>query len=139
MDQYAEQLHQCNTSSIGFFPTWIPGTTAALYHGPTQITTDIPNYICNATHKPPMCAYLIKWSQNAMDHGSKWIDITYDNIAWQHLSKAFQCLMIGQCTQLLKYINGIFPTAKQLQMFHNKHVGRCFDCNQLWEDTNHVL
>ena len=89
MDQYAEQLHQCNTSSIGLFPTWIPGTAAALYHGLTQIMPNIPNYIHNTTHGPPMCTYLIEWSQTAIDHDSKWTDITYDNIVWQHLGEAF--------------------------------------------------
>ena len=33
----------------------------------------------------------------------------------------------------------ILPTAKQLQTFSNKHDDQCFDCNQLWEDKNHVL
>ena len=90
VDQYAERLHQCNTAFIGVFPTWIPGTAAALYHGLTQIMTNIPNDIHNATHEPPMCTYLIKWSKTASDCDSKWMNITYDNIAWQHLGKAFQ-------------------------------------------------
>ena len=36
-------------------------------------------------------------------------------------------------------MNDLLPTAKILQMFDNKHDGRCFECHQLWEDTNHVL
>ena len=44
-DQHAEQLHQCQPTLIGLFPTWIPGTTAALYHGNTSITANIPEYI----------------------------------------------------------------------------------------------
>ena len=60
VNQYAEQLHQCNTSSIELFPAWIPGTAATLYHGLTQIMTDIPNYIHNTAHEPPVCAYLIE-------------------------------------------------------------------------------
>ena len=36
-------------------------------------------------------------------------------------------------------MNDILPTAKRLQTFDNKHDGRCFECHQLWEDTNHVL
>ena len=36
-------------------------------------------------------------------------------------------------------MNNILPTAKCLQTFNNKHDGHCFECNQLWEDTNHVL
>ena len=104
----------------------------------TQIMTDIPSCICNAAHGPPMHAYLIEQSQTATDCDSKWTNITYDNIAWQHLGEAFQQL-IGQRTQLSKYMNDILPTAKCLQTFNNKHDGQCFDCNQLWEDTNHVL
>ena len=43
--QHAECLHMMNPAQIGTFPTWLPGSATALYHGDTQITTDIPNYI----------------------------------------------------------------------------------------------
>jgi hypothetical protein len=36
-------------------------------------------------------------------------------------------------------MNDLLPTAKRLQTIDNKHDGRCFECHQLWEDTNHVL
>ena len=36
-------------------------------------------------------------------------------------------------------MNDLLPTAKRLQTFDNKNNGRYFDCNGLWEDTNHVL
>ena len=36
-------------------------------------------------------------------------------------------------------MNDLLPTAKRLQTFDNKHDGRCFECQQLWEDTNHIL
>ena len=36
-------------------------------------------------------------------------------------------------------MNDLLPTAKRLQTFNNKHDGRCFECQQLWEDTNHVI
>ena len=36
-------------------------------------------------------------------------------------------------------MNNLLPTAKRLQTFDNKHDGRCFECQQLWEDTNHIL
>ena len=36
-------------------------------------------------------------------------------------------------------MHDLLPTAKHLQTFDNKHDGRCFECHQLWEDTNHVL
>ena len=64
-DHYVDQLHQCNTSSIRLFPTWIPGTNVALFHSSSQITSDILNYIWQAAHKLPMHEYLIEWSQTA--------------------------------------------------------------------------
>ena len=59
-DHYAEQLHHCPPSTIGIFPTWIPGTTVGLFHGNSHITSNIPEYICTAAHEPPMREYLIE-------------------------------------------------------------------------------
>ena len=70
-DQYANQLHQCPPSTIGLFPTWIPGTTIALFHGSSQVTSHIPKYIHRAAHKPPVCTYLIDQSNQATGHDSK--------------------------------------------------------------------
>ena len=86
-----------------------------------------------------MRKYVIKWLKTATGHDSKWTDIIYDNIAWGHLGEALCWLVIGQCTQLSKYMNNLLPTAKCLQAFDNKHDRCCFDCQQLWENTNHVL
>jgi hypothetical protein len=36
-------------------------------------------------------------------------------------------------------MNDLLPTRCQLQKLDNKTDGRCFACNLLWEDTNHVL
>ena len=35
-------------------------------------------------------------------------------------------------------MNDLLPTRCQLQKLDNKMDGRCFACNLLWEDTNHV-
>ena len=45
VDCYTEQLHSQPANTIGIFPTWIPGTKAALFHGPSPITSDILTYI----------------------------------------------------------------------------------------------
>ena len=63
----------------------------------------------------------------------------YKNIAWQQLGEALRQQSIGQRIQLSKFMNDLLPTAKCLQTFDNKNNGRCFKCNQLWEDTNHIL
>ena len=44
-DKHTKQLHNIPANQIGMFPQWIPGTTAALFHGTQQITTNVPNYI----------------------------------------------------------------------------------------------
>ena len=38
-----------------------------------------------------------------------------------------------------KFMNDLLPTRRRLQKLDNKTDGRCFACNLLWEDTNHVL
>ena len=96
VDHYAEQLHQQHTLSISIFPMWILGTTAALFHGSSLITSDIPEYIQRAAHEPPVHVYLIEQSQTATDHESKWNDYIFHNIAWQHMGEALQWLSLGQ-------------------------------------------
>jgi hypothetical protein len=86
-----------------------------------------------------MRAYLIRRSKSATGRDSEWNDEVYDSIAWQHLGQAFQKHTVGQRIQLSKYMNDLLPTLRRLQTFDNRSDGRCFACNQLWEDTNHVL
>ena len=61
---YAEYLHSQPETMIGIFPSWIPGTKAALFHGDSPITSDIPKYIQWAVHKPPLQEYMINRSQH---------------------------------------------------------------------------
>ena len=60
--------------------TWIPGTKAALFHGPSPITSDLLTYIQRVAHEPQMREYLIKQSQNATNHDSQWNDNIFDTI-----------------------------------------------------------
>jgi hypothetical protein len=63
----------------GLFPTWIPGTHAALFHGPHhQVATRIPNYVRTATHAPHLKDYLICQSHEATGCDTKWDDATFD-------------------------------------------------------------
>ena len=82
---------------------------------------------------------MINKSQHAMNYNSKWNDQIYDTIAWDYISDLLRKLPIGHCTQLSKYMHDLLPTAKRLQTFDNRHDGCCFECGQLWEDTNHVI
>ena len=54
VDHYAEYLHSQPETTIGIFPSWIPGTKAALYQGTSPITSNIPTYIRRAAHEPTM-------------------------------------------------------------------------------------
>jgi hypothetical protein len=83
--------------------------------------------------------YLIQRSHNATGRDSKWDAATFNSIAWQPLGEALRSLSIGQRIQLSKFMNDILPTLRCLQTFDNKTDGCCFECGQLWEDTNHVL
>ena len=111
-DCYAEHLHSQPETTIGIFPSWIPGTKAALFHGPSPITSDILTYIQRAAHKPHMREYRITRSQQATHCDSKWNDQIYDTIAWDYISEVLWKLPIGRCIQLSKYMNDLLPTAK---------------------------
>ena len=138
-DQHAEQLHHTPATHIGMIPQWTPGTEVALFHGNLQITSHISDYIRTAKHAPTMKTYLIEQSQMASGRDLKWTADIYDNIAWRHMGENLRQLSIGQRIQIAKYMNDLLPTAKRLQTFNNEHDGRCFECQQLWEDTNHIL
>ena len=111
-DRYAEHLHSQPEHIIGIFPSWIPGTKATLFHGPSPITSDIPTYIRRAAHEPQLKTYLIKWSQTATHRDSQWNEQIFDNIAWKHMGEVLQKLPIGRCILLSKYMNDLLPTAK---------------------------
>ena len=138
-DHHANAIYAIPPHSTGLFPTWVPGTRAALFHQHHQVTKDYPNYLRIAAHAPAMKNYLINRSQTATGRDAAWDDATFDTIAWKPIGESFKKLSIGQRIQLSKYMNDLLPTAKRLQTFDNRNNGRCFDCNGLWEDTNHVL
>jgi hypothetical protein len=138
-DRQAEAIYTKAPHRTGLFPTWVPGTRAALFHGPHQVTTRIPEYIRIAKHAPDMKEYLIRRSHEATGRDTKWDDNTFDSIAWQPLGESFKKLSVGQRIQLSKYMNDLLPTLKRQQTMNNTIDGRCFECNQLWEDTNHVI
>jgi hypothetical protein len=45
----------------------------------------------------------------------------------------------GRRIQISKYTNDLLPTKRCLSTADNRVDGRCFACNQLWEDTTHML
>ena len=87
-NHYAEQLHNQTPSSIGLFPTCLPRNTAALFHGVSPITSDIPNYIRQGTHKPPKHEYLFECSKTATGRDSPWMNAMFNNITWRPLGEA---------------------------------------------------
>jgi hypothetical protein len=86
-----------------------------------------------------MKEYLIRRSHEATGRDTKWDNNTFESIAWEPLGESLKKLSIGQRIQLSKYMNDLLPTMKRQQTMDNSIDGRCFECNQLWEDTNHVL
>lgn len=138
-DQQAEAIHQKSLASTGEFPPWVPGTSAALFHGDRQVTTNISSYIREAKHAPEMRKYLIRRSKEATGRDKPWDEAIYDTIAWKHYGEAFKKLSLGRRIQISKYANDLLPTRRRLQSIDNRVDGRCFACNNLWEDTTHVL
>ena len=89
-DCHAEHLHSQPATNIRIFPTWIPGTKAALFYGPSPITSDLLTYIGRAAHEPQMRMYLIEWSQTATNRKLQWNDNVFDSIAWSHMGEAIR-------------------------------------------------
>jgi hypothetical protein len=61
-DKNSNCIHTKRSSRTGNFPTWVPGTRAALYRGSQQITKNLPAYLRTAAHAPDMQEYLIRRS-----------------------------------------------------------------------------
>jgi hypothetical protein len=75
-DKQADDIYQKSLQRIGLFPTWIPGTLAALFHGERQVTKGIPVYIRDAAHMPAMKEYLIRCSKEATGCNKSWDEAT---------------------------------------------------------------
>jgi hypothetical protein len=86
-----------------------------------------------------MKEYLIRRSKEATGRDKSWDDATYNSIDWRHHGEVFKKLSNGRRIQISKYINDLLPTKRRLATFDNSVDGRCFACNQLWEDTTHML
>ena len=138
-DKHADSIYSREPYDTGLFPTWVPGTTAALFHDGKQVTKCIPQYIRDATHTPLMKEYLIKRSKTATGRDKLWDDETYESIDWKHFGESFKKLSNGKRIQISKYTNDLLPTKRRLQTFDNRVDGRCFACGYLWEDTTHML
>jgi hypothetical protein len=137
-DRQANAIYR-KPQQTGLFPSWIPCTRAALFHCDQQVTKGILSYIRDAAHMPAMKEYLIRRSKEATGRDKSWNEATYNSIDWRHHSEVFKKLSNGRRVQISKYINNLFPTKQRLATFDNRVDGRCFACNQLWEDTTHVL
>jgi hypothetical protein len=138
-DRQADAIYRKPPGRTGLFPTWVPGTGAALFHNDAQVTKGIPEYIREAKHTPEMKRHLIQRSQTARGRDKPWSEEIYSSIDWQHYGETFKKLSVGQRIQTSKYTNDLLPTARRLQVFNNRNDGRCFACQRLWEDTTHVL
>jgi hypothetical protein len=138
-DKQANAIYRTPQRQTGLFPSWIPGTRAALFHGEQQVTKGIHSYIRDAAHTPAMKEYLIRRSNEATGRDKSWDDATYESIDWRHYGEVFKKLSNGRRIQISKYVNDLLPTKRRLATFDNSVDSRCFACKRLWEDTTHVL
>jgi hypothetical protein len=138
-DEQAEGIYQKDPGHIGIFPTWVSGTHAALFQDDRQVTKGVAKYIQDAKHTPAMHQYHIRHSHTATGREKSWDEDTYETIGWKHFGESFKKLSLGQRIQFSKYTNDLLSTNFHLQTFDNTKDGRCFECNQLWEITTHVL
>jgi hypothetical protein len=88
-NQNADFIYSKQPSRTGLFPTWVPGTSVALYRGPHQITKTLPAYLRTVAHAPDMQEYLIRCSNEGTDCDAPWDDAIFDLIALQPLGEVF--------------------------------------------------
>jgi hypothetical protein len=95
-DRQADAIYRKQPRRTGLFPSWIPGTRAALFPGERQVTKGIPAYIRDAAHTPAMKEYLIRRSKKATGRDKSWDEATYDSIIdWRHYGEVFKKLSHG--------------------------------------------
>jgi hypothetical protein len=110
-DQQTGEIDWKQPRRTGLFPTWIPGTHAALFHGEQQVTKGIPAYIRDAAHMPALKEHLIRCSKEATGRGKSWDEATYDSIDWHHhYGEVFKKLSHRRRIQISKYTNGLLHT-----------------------------
>jgi hypothetical protein len=96
-DEQAAKIYGKAKDCAGLFPTWIPGTQAALFHDDSkQITKSIPAYIRDAKHTPEMQKHLIRRSKEATRREKSLDFETYETIAWKHFGESFGTLSLGR-------------------------------------------
>jgi hypothetical protein len=95
-DEQAAKIYGKANNHNDLFPTWIPGTQAALFHNDKQITKSIPAYIRDAKHTPEMWKYLIMRSKEATGQEKSWDSEIYKTIAWKHFGESFGKLSLGR-------------------------------------------
>jgi hypothetical protein len=106
----AGEIYQKEPRKTGLFPTWIPGTRAALCHGEQQVTKGIPAYIWDAAHTPALKEYLIRCSNEATGRDKSWDEATYESVDWRHYGEVFKKLSHGRRIQISKYTNDLVTT-----------------------------
>jgi hypothetical protein len=136
-DRQANAIYRTSPGRTGLFPTWVPAPVWLF--SVTMLKSLRASLTTYAMHTPAMKQYLIRHSCEGTGGDKSWDEATYLSIDWQDYGEAFKKLSIGWRIQLSKYTNNLLPTMQQLQVLDNKVDGRCFACNQLWEDTTHVL
>jgi hypothetical protein len=86
----AEAIYSKPIHRTGLFPSWVPGTTAALFHGQHQITKSIPAHIRIAKNAPALKNYLIRRSNEATNRDAKWDNEIYESITWKPIGETFK-------------------------------------------------
>jgi hypothetical protein len=75
-DRQANAIYKKPLQLTELFPTWIPGTRAALFHGEQQVEKGIPVYIWDAAPTPALKEYLIRHSKEATGCDKSWDEAT---------------------------------------------------------------
>jgi hypothetical protein len=139
-DAVCTETHQQPLHRVGLFPTWVPGQRAALFHNGRLVTKKIDDYIMKASTADRHREYLKDRSMRIDPKiANKWTDETFHDIDWFPLESSLKSMPFGVRIQISKYMVNWTPTGHHLANIDNSNDRRCFACQNLKEDVDHVL
>ena len=108
-----------------------PSTKSYIIYNQVSITTNIHKHLIFATQDKLKQTYLMK--------KCKFASTSFNNIARSHINKAMKTRSSEQQRAYCKLSHELWATNYQLSKHNNRNDSRCFRCNRLYENWDHVF
>jgi hypothetical protein len=139
-DEICTQMQQTSPDLTGLYPAWAPGLNAGLLHHGKLITKKQDEQVITAATAPRLQTVMCKKSQKRDPNiHEPWTDDTFNTIDWLTVRSSFKSQAPGRKLQIAKFTHEWTPTMHQRALMDNSLDRRCFACQHLCEDINHVL